>query len=171
MNGGHGRGTGHRPARNTFVLSGRSRSFQHRSTGAGYVPLWYGDPYGYGQADSEPATNAPVSPIIVSVQPQQAPPPAREVPAAKPLVIDVPSAVDSAAAKPLPPAIFILATGQRLEAQRYMLTAEKLYVTIDRRQLTFPLASLDLDRTIAANRDRAVNLRIPAERSEISLGF
>ena len=69
------------------------------------------------------------------------------------------------------PAVFVLTNGERLEAHRYMLTADHLSVTVDRQQRTFPLTMLDLKGTMAANRERGTDLRIPADRNEISLGF
>ena len=38
-------------------------------------------------------------------------------------------------------------------------------------QRTIPLDMLDINATIAANREREVDLRIPADRNEISLSF
>jgi hypothetical protein len=155
------------PRAGSFV-SDRSRSRQNRNSGLGYFPLWYGP--GYDEAQPEAITPA-VSPVTVSIRPEEPslrlPPP----PAAKPLLVDVPGDGNAATTKPLPPAIFILANGERLETRRYMLTADALYVTIDRQQRTLKLSALDLERTMAANRDRGVNVRIPADRGEISLGF
>ncbi len=79
--------------------------------------------------------------------------------------------MNSAASKPLPPAMFILRNGERLEARRYLLTHDNLSFTVDRRQRTIPLAMVDIDATVAANRERGIDLRIPADRSEISVGF
>jgi hypothetical protein len=94
---------------------------------------------------------------------------AREVPAPK--VIELPGTADSAASKPLPQAMFILTNGERIEAQTYLLTHDKLHVTVDRQQRTIPISMLDINATIAANRERGINLRIPADRNEISLSF
>jgi hypothetical protein len=44
-------------------------------------------------------------------------------------------------------------------------------LTVHRNQRTIPLQMLDLDASIAANRDRGIDLRIPSDRSEISLRF
>ena len=149
-------------------LSDRSRARQNRNNGLGYAPLWYVP----GYEETQPQAAAPaVSPITVAIRPEEPPLRGPPPPAAKPLLVDVPSDTHSAAGKPLPPAIFILASGERLEARRYMLTADALYVTIDRQQRTVKFSALDLERTVAANRDRGVNLRIPADRGEISLGF
>ena len=71
----------------------------------------------------------------------------------------------------LPPTIFILANGERLETRRFLLTATNLSFSVDRQPRTIPLDRLDLDATIAANQDRGIDLRIPADRNEISLSF
>jgi len=67
--------------------------------------------------------------------------------------------------------MFILRNGERFEARRYLLTHDNLSLTVDRRQRSIPLAMLDIDATVAANRERGIDLRIPADRSEISVGF
>ena len=151
--------------RSGFFISGRTPRRQNRNSGFGYFPLWYDG--AYPEAPPEPAV-APVGPVTV-IRPEE--PPRPPVPAAKPLLVDLPGDDHSAATKPLPAAIFILANGERLETRRYMLTADTLYLTVDRQQRTLKFSALDLERTMAANRDRGVNLRIPADRGEISLGF
>ncbi len=52
-----------------------------------------------------------------------------------------------------------------------MLTASNLSVRIDRQQRTVPLDMLDINATITANREQGIDLRIPADRNEISLSF
>ena len=87
-------------------------------------------------------------------------------------VIEVPAFANSNTPKVLPPpAIFILANGERLESRRFVLTASLLSVSIDREHRNLPLAALDLNATVAANRERGIDLRIPDDRNEISLGF
>jgi hypothetical protein len=41
----------------------------------------------------------------------------------------------------------------------------------DRQQRTVPLDMLDINATIAANHEHGIDLRIPADRNEISLSF
>jgi len=89
----------------------------------------------------------------------------------KPLVIEVPGAASSTSAKTLPPTIFILANGERLETRRFVLTASNLSVSIERQKRTVPIALLDLNATIRANRERGIDLLIPYDRNEISLSF
>jgi hypothetical protein len=96
---------------------------------------------------------------------------ARKIPAVSSQIITVPDTTKSAASKPLPPAMFVLRNGERFEARRYLLTYDHLRFTIDRQQRIIPLAMLDINTTLAANRERGIDLRIPADRSEISVGF
>ena len=103
------------------------------------------------------------------MQPDTRPTP--ELPVAGPKVIDLPGTTSSATVKPQPPATFVLRNGERLESRRYLLTHDSLYLTIDHQQRTIPLAMLDINATVAADRERGIDLRIPADRSEISLSF
>jgi len=64
-----------------------------------------------------------------------------------------------------------LANGERFEARRFVLTASNLSVSIDRQQRTVPFDMLDVNATITANHERGIDLRIPADRTEISLSF
>ncbi len=154
---------GRRGSPNRF-FAGRSR-FHHDSFGAVFVPysLPYDAPFGYEQPETEAVTNGPAPPVVI---PQTPAPP---VPKAQ--VIEIPGAANSSAVKMLPPTIFILANGERLETRRFLLTASNLSFSIDRQQRTIPLDRLDIDATIAANRERGIDLRIPADRNEISLSF
>jgi hypothetical protein len=86
-------------------------------------------------------------------------------------VIEIPAANPSAPAKTGPPAVFLLTNGERVESSRFLITATHLSVSIDRHQRTIPLDLLDLDATIATNRERGIDLRIPSDRNEISLSF
>jgi hypothetical protein len=86
-------------------------------------------------------------------------------------VIVIPNTTRSAETKPLPATVFILISGERLETRRYLLTANSVSLTLHRNQRTIALQMLDLDATIAENRDRGIDLRIPNDRSEISLRF
>jgi len=69
------------------------------------------------------------------------------------------------------PAIFILANGEQMETRRFLLTASVLTLSVDRRQRDVPFEMLDINATISANRERGIDLRIPADHNEISLGF
>lgn len=138
-----------------------SGSHRHDSFGSYFVP--YNEPFGYEQPDAEAVTNGTVPPVVIPRTP--------EPPVPKAQVIEIPGVANSTAAKMLPPTIFILANGERLETRRFVLTASLLSVSIDRHQRTVPFDMLDIDATITANHERGIDLRIPADRNEISLSF
>src|SRR5690242_7267985 len=73
-------------------------------------------------------------------------------------VIVIPNTAKSAETKPLPATVFILSNGERLETRRYLLTASSVSLTLHRNQRTISLQMLDLDATIAENRDRGIDL-------------
>ena len=165
----HGSSAVRLPVRSDF---GRQRGFRNRFSpsrshlhhdgfGSVFVPYLfpYEEPFGYEQPDAEAVT----TPVLI--------PPTPEPPIPKAQVIEIPGAANSTAAKMLPPTIFILASGERLETRRYVLTASNLSVSIDRQQRTVPSDLLDMNATITAKHERGIDLRIPADRSEISLSF
>jgi hypothetical protein len=160
---GHPGFAGRRGASNRF-FAGRSH-FHRDGAGAVFAPYFlpYDEPVDYEQPETEAVTNGPAAPVVI---PQT---PAAPVPKAQ--VIEIPVVANSTAVKTLPPAIFILVNGERLETRRFLLTASTLSFSIGRQQSTIPLDRLDLDATIAANQERGIDLRIPADRNEISLSF
>jgi hypothetical protein len=133
-----------------------------------YLPLE--ESFGDAQPDAEGVPEGPLPPVVIlqSSERQSREPEPR---ASKPLVIEIPGVANSRATKVSPPTLFILATGERLETRRFVLTASALSVSIDRQQRTIPLDMLDLEATSIANRERGIDLRIPADRTEISLSF
>ena len=165
----HGTSAVRLPVRSDFVrqrgFSNRffpSRSHRHHDGfGSVFVPYLfpYDEPFGYEQPDAEAVT----TPVVI--------PPTPEPPVPKAQVIEIPGAANSPAAKMLPPTIFILVNGEPLETRRYVLTASNLTVSIDRQQRIVPLDLLDTNATITANHERGIDLRIPADRNEISLSF
>jgi hypothetical protein len=168
MRGGGGRG-GHagavvgRPGRSGFS-AGNFRSQRSRNNALLY-PLWYDEPLDYEErgAPEEFAPPAMMPPGRTrSAIPKNAP---------SPKITELPPATDAAASKPQPPAMFVLTNGERIEAQQYLLTYDHVNLTVDRQPRTIPLAMLDINATLAADRQRGIDLRIPAGRSEISLGF
>ena len=141
--------------------AGHSRFHDSRNSNATFVPLWYDVPAEY---------ESPAFPVS-SLESYKSQPAARKTPAANSQIIEVPNTANSAASKPLLPAMFVLRNGERLEARRYLLTYDNLSFTVEHQQRTIPLAMLDIKATVAANHERGINLRIPADRSEISVGF
>jgi hypothetical protein len=151
-------------------FSSRHLHGRHDTTGEGFVPFLfpYEDPLGYeqpyaetvaiepGSAIPEPPANRPVYPVT---------------PAARPEVIEIPGAANARDTRERSATVFILTNGERVETRRYMLTASTLSVSIDRKQRSIPFALLDIRATITANHERGIDLRIPADRSEISLRF
>jgi hypothetical protein len=145
---------------------------QHDGFGSGFFP--YDEPFDYPQTDAEAGTEGTAPPVII-LRPDERPSREPEPPAAKPLVIEVPAEIPSAAnsreTKILPPTIFILEDGERVETRRFLLTASVLSFSVDRQQRVVPFDMLDIDATVSANHDRGIDLRIPVDRNEISLSF
>jgi hypothetical protein len=124
-------------------------------------------PFGYEQHYVEAVSGA-APPVVIE---QRADGQLRTPAPAKQQIIEIPNPGNSKAGKTLPPTIFILADGERLETRRFMLTLSDLSVTIDRRDRTIRLDMIDIDASIAANRERGIDLRVPANRNEIFLSF
>lgn len=152
-------------------VQGRARVHGHSQRngfGIGAFPYFLPD-YESGwpeQGDTQEVTSEP--PVVQVREPNPPREPERPLPAQ---VIEIPSASKPADVKPMPATIFVLTNGEKVEAQRYLLTASSLSVTVQRNQRTIPVQMLDLDATEAANRDRGIDLRIPSDRNEISLRF
>jgi hypothetical protein len=157
----HGNAGGRRAvSNNPFARRGSSGNF-HRRGGYGSYFLPYYDGYEYEQPESEGASGQPQ--VVIQRTP--------EPPVPKGQVIEISAVTNSGPAKVLPPTIFILASGERLESRRFVLTSRLLSLSIDRQHRTVPLEGLDINATIAANHERGIDLRIPDDRNEISLGF
>jgi thiol-disulfide isomerase/thioredoxin len=73
--------------------------------------------------------------------------------------------------KPGPKTIFVFANGERLEANHYTLDTILLHVMVGGQQRTIALRALNIRATLAANRQRGVNLKIPQTRSEFFVTF
>jgi len=142
-----------------------SREHSHRNRGSTFLYPYafpYDEPYGYEEPYADVVAREPAPPV--------AQPPAPQVPP-EPKLIEVPGAANAAPAKPLPPAVFVLTSGERVEVSRFLLRANEVSVTVNRQQRTIPVSKLDLDATLAANRDRGIELEIPTDPNEISLRF
>jgi hypothetical protein len=140
----------------------------------GYSPYAYGglDPYWEIGEQTEPQPSSSQQPVVIFRDSEQK----ASAPAASPKVIEVmpdktADGKQVSLANPVPPAVFILTNGQRIEAKRYLLTQDMLQVQHGRDQQTIPLDSVNLEATIAANHARGVDLQIPENRNQLTLGF
>jgi hypothetical protein len=98
-------------------------------------------------------------------------PPEPERAPTAPEVIEIPRTSGTKETELLPPALFVLKSGEHLEARRFLLTATTLSININRSQRDIPLDALDLNATVAGNRQRGITLQIPADHNEICLSF
>jgi thiol-disulfide isomerase/thioredoxin len=87
-----------------------------------------------------------------------------------PKLIEVPRGLRATPIKSLPPTVFVLKNGERLEVHRYTIMAGSLRVADPGNERTIALSALDLKVTIAANHDRGIDLKIPTNSNEIFLG-
>lgn len=86
-------------------------------------------------------------------------------------LIEIPEDPSAPPSKSLPPTVFVLRNGERLEAYHYAIMEGSLRIAVDGKQRTIPVAALDRKATIAANHERGIDLKIPTNQSEIVLGF
>ncbi|MGC2210841.1 MAG: hypothetical protein WA532_12095 [Candidatus Korobacteraceae bacterium] len=180
--GGHGGGggrTGSGAGRARSGLSGfsRGRNFRNNNFGNSNLgnsliyPGWYGDDYDepYYEQDGPPEEyGPPLMPPPTMAQGGNMRP--RRVPTG-PKITELPVSAGSTASAPPPAALFILTNGERIETRQYLVTYNQVQLTVDRQPRTIPLSTLDMNATLAADRERGIDLRIPAGRNEVSLGF
>jgi hypothetical protein len=141
---------------------------RYANYGSAFLP-WYGD-YGFDDGyapEYYPPASSAASPVVIVMQEQERPAPPPEAPR----LTEVPQAQERPVSKPLPPALFVFTNGKKVETSRYMLTAASLELEVGRQQRTVPLSALDVDATIAANRERGIDLKIPSNRNSVSVGF
>ena len=120
---------------------------------------------------------APPPPTVVVIREDRQPQPVTAVqaqPPPAPKVIEIPRsklvAQENAAVRV--PALFVLTDGRKIEASNYTLTHRALIIHQRAEPNTvIPLEQLELEATVAANRQRGVNLRIPQSAGEIYIGF
>ena len=156
-----------RVGQRTFSNSRSPAHFHHRD-GLGT----FSSPYFFPNDESnwseepgpEPVGAEPASEVLYAL-------PGRDWSPTEAQVIEIPGAANQKGGQPPLPAIFVLINGERIETTRFVLTVSSLSVNIDRRERVIPLEAVDLGATTVANRERGVNLRIPADRNEVSLGF
>jgi hypothetical protein len=145
--------------------NGLASGHRHRHDNGYFSPYFLPDD-GYWPEETGPELASAEAPPVVIRGPSE-----RERPPAVAHIIEIPGAADPKDVKPPVPAVFVLTDGERLEAERFLLTASSLLVYVDRRERIIPWETLDLDATIFANRERGISLRIPADRNEILLSF
>lgn len=97
-----------------------------------------------------------------------------------PKIIDVPQAAPAlhstrarhvAPPKPAQKTVFVLSSGERLESDEYTIEAGTLHVTVGGEQRAIALSALDVKATLALNRKRGIDLKIPQNRNEVDLSF
>lgn len=92
-------------------------------------------------------------------------------PPAEPKIINV-SFAGTRPSESVPPAVFVLKNGQKIETTRYVLTADTLSVQrIGEPGQIIPVSELNVAATATANRERGLTFNFPRNRSEIFLGF
>jgi len=79
--------------------------------------------------------------------------------------------IDAAPSKPTPPAVFILANGEHVESSNYFMTTNSLQLVQNGQQRTIPLSALNANATVAANRQRGVDMKIPDNKGQITISF
>jgi hypothetical protein len=167
-----GNGHGMRPGNG--LVGPRVRHHQVPGNGGLWLPYEYwGDDWedsGSDYAENQPADDGSQEPVpasrpVVMASRQPITPPAQS-----PKLVEIPLPKD-AAATPQAPTLFVLTNGERLESQNYVLTSDWLRVEIGRKQVTIPISSLDLPATIAANRERGIEMNVPRDHSSVYLSF
>ena len=141
-------------------------SHQHDGLGAFLSPYFVPNDEScwWEESRPEPAGSGEAPEVVYA-------PSERERPPADAQVIEMPVAPNQKEERPPLPAIFVLINGERIETQRFVLTVSSLSVNIDRRERVIPLEAVDLGATSAANLERGINLRIPADQNGVSLSF
>ncbi len=80
-------------------------------------------------------------------------------------------AKDAAPSKPTPPAVFILANGEHVESSNYFMNTDSLQLDQNGQQRTIPLSALNANATVAANRQRGIDMKIPDNKGQITISF
>ena len=157
------RATSRGPARGHQAGHGR-----RKTEGYGAFPYFlpdYETGWPEGEATPEQANKIPVVQVTDdSAQRESASPLLAQV-------IEIPDTQRITQTNPLPATVFVLTDGEKLETARYLLTANSLSLTIHRAERTIPLRMLDVDATVAANRNRGIDVQIPSDQNKISIRF
>jgi thiol-disulfide isomerase/thioredoxin len=86
-------------------------------------------------------------------------------------LIEIPKGLSEPPPRSLLPTVFVLRNGERVEAEHYTIMGGSVRFTTHGNERTIPLAELDQKATIAANRERGIDLKFPTNQNEIFLGF
>jgi hypothetical protein len=174
--GSGGRGQGFNSGTSAGCRNGSCIDRRRRQNG---IYPYYGYGYPYWGVDSywdmpdyseqAPPPSSPQTPYVIVMQSPQAQAPS--APPQSPKLVEIPQEKDAQDNTAPVSAVFILSNGDRLESLRYFLTVNSLSVQQGRMERTIPLSAVNVDATIAANRARGIDLNIPRDRTQISLGF
>jgi thiol-disulfide isomerase/thioredoxin len=96
---------------------------------------------------------------------------ASAAPVGRSSVVNVPFVAAAAPSKPLPKTVFFFLNGEQLEADRYVLRPGVLEVMVNDERRQVPLSTLDVKKTISANHDRGIELKIPTAQNQMFLAF
>ncbi len=88
-----------------------------------------------------------------------------------PKLLEIPAGPSTLPPKSRPPTVFVLRSGERLEAHHYSIMGGSVRIAEQGKQRTIPLAVLDLEATTAANHERGIDLKIPTKQNEIVFGL
>lgn len=88
-----------------------------------------------------------------------------------PKLMEAPRGNGAPLLKSVPPTVFVLKSGERLEAHRYTIMAGSLRIDAQGTLRIIPLSALDLKATTAADHERGIDLKIPLNQNEVLLGF
>jgi len=127
---------------------------------------WCGDSPQTSESYASSAQNSFATPVII----EKSAPAAPVLPPEPPKMIEVPTGKETPS-QPGPPTLFVLANGDRLEARRYMLTADFVDIEVGGQRRKLPMSQLNIQQTIAANHERRIEIKIPHDTSEVFLGF
>lgn len=145
-----------------------------------FAPVLFPFPFSDFDSYAEPTVvQAPPPEVVIIREPEERPAPraASMQPAPDPQVTEVPPAgrnqlQAATRAMPKPPAIFLLTDGRQIKAQRYTISDRFVYVTeASRSTLKIPLEDVDVEATLALNRQQGIELQIPTAANEFFLSF
>ena len=124
---------------------------------------WCGDSPRTRESYASPAQNSLAAPIII----QRGAPAAAALPPEPPKVIEVSTGKEDPPSQPGPPTLFVMANGDRLEARRYMLTADFLDIEVGQKHRRVPMSQLNVQQTIAGNHERGIEIKVPHDTGEV----